>query len=419
MSNMMRQTYSPKENAIYNGNLGTENFAYAEYFEAQKLAELSASPQFSAAMKSLMGSVTPVEIAKKTDYKFTLSAAMRKQGLQLKAAKEFKKKMWAGSLTPVEIMQHQQIQQLKGSMDSQVEHIRTIPLIPKIIGEVPDFYFLTEAFTSVPVEKLDARVPEMDGIGGTMQQGPGQRTIPDKTDYDEHNFKIKRNDIALLWTSESQIRSDFDIKNIDIRNARLTMKRMRDLQVLIECSKLPDNAALKIRDPTQANGSGFPNSANNVVEDLATIISNFTEARSAPLTHLMWNSIDFVLYQSSFHTTGFVPAPDYAGWGVVATPKIPGVTSVVSPMVPRGFCYGISKPNAFLGEGPFVTEMDRDAGIYSDVGYMHDFVQVLIGNNARYGEKIIIEGVTPGTEIASLSQAQKLVAPKATLANPS
>lgn len=406
------QTYSPYANAIFNGDLSTADMTYAEYFGDRMLAEVGIETQLVAAKKTLP-SIHQDMMVEKPKFTFQLNASMRKQAKQIAAAKALKKAMWSGQATPQQIMQFQQI---SASIDNRAEFVRTIPMIPTIIGEVPDFYFLEQAYTPVNVEKLDAKIPEQDGVGVQLQLSPGQKAQTDRTDFDEHFFKVKRNSCDLLWTTESGMRADFDIKQIDIKNVQKSMRRARDLLALLEFSKLSTTSGLTIRDPTEANTAGFPNSKNNVVEDLADIIANFNTERSALLTDLVWNSVDFVLFSSSYYTTGFVPAPDYAGYGIVATPKIPGVRSIVSPMVPRGFVYGVDRSAIFKAEGPKATEMERDGSIYSDVGYFHDFVQFKIPNPKRFGLKITIDGVTPGTEVTTLAAARKLTTPKVTLA---
>lgn len=406
-------TYSPFAGAIFEGDMSKMDFTYAEYFGNRILAEVGVEQQLVAAKKTLQ-SVHPDMMVQQPKYSFQLSASMRKQARQIAASKALKKAIWSGTATPQQLMQWQQ---LKASIDSRVEKVRTIPLIPTIIGGVPDVYILDQGFTPINTEKLDSLVPEQDGIEVGLQLNPGQKTETDRTNFANHRFNVKRNSVDLLWTTESGMRADFDIKQIDVVNTQKSMRRGRDLLSLLELSKCSTAGSYTIRDPTAANTAGFPNAKYNVVEDLANIIAKFNTAQSAMLTDLFWNSVDFVLWSSSYYTTGFVPAPDYNGYGIVATPKIPGVRSIVSPMVPRGFVYAVDRSAVFRAEGPKATEMERDGSVYSDVGHYHDFVQFKIANPARFTAKITIDGVTPGTEITTLAQARKLTKAPVTLAS--
>jgi hypothetical protein len=419
--------YSPYTGGIYSNDLSNQDLSHADYYENYKLAEVTATQkQFTAARKGFAAPELVDAQVPGTEFAFQLSAAMRDSAKKVQMEKAIEKARWAGTLTPQQTMELAQFnasnssQLTAGNIDSRVEHVRTIPLIPKIIGEPPMIYFLEQMFATQNVEKLDARVAEQDGLGVSLQKGPRERTVIDRTDFDEHRFNLKRNSIALVWSTESQIRSDFDLKAIDFRNARIAMARARELQALIEFSKLTNVGGLTISDPEAANASGFPASANNPTKDLVEAIARFNTEQSTVLTHLAWNPIDFVAYASNFFTMQTaLTGPNFQGYGVVQTPKIPGVVSVVSPMMPRGFVYGVDQSFALKGEGPFVTEMDRDEGLYSDVGYMHDFVQFLIPNPNRAGIKLTIDGVTAGTEITSLEEANALLTPKADLQNPS
>jgi len=406
-------TYSPYAGAIFDGDVTKMDMTYSEFIGNRILAEVGVEQQMVASKKTLESVHQSMSVTK-PKFSFQLSASMRKQARQIAAAKELKKAVWSGQATPQQIMLYQQ---MSASVDSRVEKVRTIPLIPTLLGDLPEIYILEQGFTGINVEKLDAKVPEKDSIEVQLQLNPGQKAETDRTNFADHRFSLKRNSCDLLWTTESGMRSDFDLKQIDVANVQTAMRRGRDLLSLLELSKCSTAGSYTIRDPTAANTAGFPNSKYNVVEDMAKIIADFNTQQSAMLSDLFWNSVDFVLWSSSYYTTGFVPSPDYAGYGIVATPKIPGVRSIVSPMVPRGFVYAVDRSASFRAEGPKATEMERDGSVYSDVGYFHDFVQFKIANPARFTAKITIDGVTPGTEITTLAQARKLTKAPVTLAS--
>jgi len=416
-------SYSPYTGGIYDGDVSAEDMRYEDAFIGHKIAELTqeVSPQLVAAADQELGA-RPVNVKK---YGIMLSASLQETAKDMAVDRAAKKMLWAGA-TPEQKMQASQAllrrRQLTADIDTNVSHIRVIPRIPKILGVPPSIYFLENMFTSQPVEKLDARVAEQDGISTELQKLPTERVTPDKTRYTEHRFELKRNSIGLVWSSESQIRADAPIKEIDYRNAALAKTRARELLALLEFSKLEADAKLVINDVKEKDADvAIPRSKNNPVEDLATITANFNTERSANLTHLAWNPIDFVTFASNYYTmTTAFTGPAYQGYGVVAMPKMPQLTAVISPFVPRGYVYAVDKNQVFKGEGPVVMEQERDAQIYSDRAYLHDFVQFLIPNRKRFGLKILfgdkaIRDAGQG-EIDSLAKAQALAGPKAELA---
>ena len=215
------------------------------------------------------------------------------------------------------------------------------------------------------------------------------------------------------------MRSDINLLDRDFQNAMIAKARARELLALVECAKLTTDADLSIANPeADATGTSVPASENNPIENIAKIIVDFNVEKSSNLTHMIWNPIDFVnLLSNYFVMQTALTMSDYPGYGPVTMPKMPMVTGIVSPLCPRGWVYALDKGACVVGEGPYVTEVERDAGIFSDRGYVHDFVQFLIPNRDRYGLKIQLElpsGESRGTEY-TLESARKAAGPKATL----
>ena len=416
-------SYSPYSGGIYRGNISTEDMRYEDSFIDLKLAELNSTTSEYTVPNQISAKLEDKPISVKK-FGIQLSASLENTARGMAAEKMAKKMLWAGS-TPEQKMQAMQAVQrakmLNADVDDNISHVRVIPRIPKILGVPPSIYFLENMFTSQPVEKLDARVAEQDGISIELQKQPTERVTPDRTQFTEHRFRLLRNSIGLVWSSESQIRADAPIKEIDYRNAALAKSRAREMLALLEFSKLEEEDSLVINDVKgKEDGVAIPRSKNNPIEDFAVITTNFNVEKSANLSTFAWNPIDFVELASNYYalTTAFT-GPAYQGYGVVAMPKMPGLTAVISPFVPRGWVYGVDKNQVFKGEGPVVMEQERDAQIYSDRAYMHDFVQFLIPNKKRFGLKIKFgpdELRKDGSEVDSLAKAQAMAGPKVELA---
>ena len=265
------------------------------------------------------------------------------------------------------------------------------------------------------------RFSEQDSIGMSLQLGPGESAQSDRTDFDVHYFHLKRNSISMIWDYESTARSDVSLQSIDMRNANLTKERARDLLSFVELSKLSTDAKYVLSDPSaDATTASIPASANNPIAELGNILGDFNTEKSSNIDTFVWNHVDFINLMNNYYMmNSSLTGSTYPGYGMVATPKMPHVKSIISPLCPKGIMYGVDSQGAFLGEGPIVSETERDASKLSDVGYLHDFVQPFIPNPKRFGFKVNIGGYTAaqrGTEITTIAQAQKLISPKVQLA---
>ncbi|MCJ8306718.1 MAG: hypothetical protein HRU07_06675 [Nitrosopumilus sp.] len=423
-------TFSPVDGGLYSGDLSSEDFRYAESFYEDKLATLVASDK---SMMSTSNIKTPDDFLKASvdymAYKIHLEPQVEATVDQLIAAKKSKqilRQMAAGVMSnPAKYMQMLQAsQQLSAAVDDdRVAHIRTIPRLPKIIGAPPSIHFIIKGlFSPVPMEKLDGRQSIQGSLGMELQKNPGSKTSHDETEFQEETFHLKRNTAKLLWTGESQRRSDADLKGIDYRNAQIAKDRARDAMALWTLSKTETVADLTINDP-KASGTndGAPRAKFNPLEDIAEIIAEFNVNKSADITGMLWNSVDFTTLLSNYFLKGHNPQAAYMGYGMFTLPQLPNQLQVVSPLCPRGYVYGVDQQAAIVAEGPMVLEEEREADIFSNVAYPHDFVEPRLVKPKRFGIKIELGGVAAskkGKEITSLAMAQALAKPKSQRINP-
>lgn len=417
-------TFSPMDGGLYAGDLSQEDFRYADSsFYESKLATLSGSDK---SMMSQSNIKTPDDFLKASvhymDYKIHLEPQVESTLDQLIASKKSKqmlKQMSAGVINnPVKYMQLLQAsKQFSAAVDDdRVAHIRTIPRLPKIIGAPPSIHYITKGmFTSIPMDKLDGRQSIQGSLGMELQKNPGSKTSHDETEFSEETFHLKRNTAKLLWTGESQRRSDADLKGIDYRNAQIAKDRARDALALYALSFTEVDAELTIHDPKATTNTSAPNSDNNPLVDMAEIVADFNVEKSANIDAQLWNSVDFTTLLSNYFLKGHNPQAAYMGYGMFSLPQMPNQTFVVSPLCPRGFVYGVDRQASIVAEGPMVLEEEREADIFSNVAYLHDFVQLKVVKPKRFGLKIELDGIAvdkKGEEIASLEMAQALSKPK-------
>ena len=62
-----------------------------------------------------------------------------------------------------------------------------------------------------------------------------------------------------------------------------------------------------------------------------------------------------------------------------------------------------------------IKDQEYDAKKFADYNIVHDFVGYKVVNPVRFGEKLTLTGVTPGTEITTNKQIYALLAPPANL----
>lgn len=263
---------------------------YEDTFLDHKIAEMTATPTEQMVASDLKGQGLEHVPVKVNRYGLTLAAGLKDTAKIMAMERRAKKMLWAGA-SPAQQMQAmqmiQQVKQLSADVDDNISHVRVIPRIPKILGVPPSIYYMENMFSTQAVEKLDARVAEQDGVSIELQKGPTERVTPDRTQYTEHRFHLLRNSMGLVWSSESQIRADAPIREIDYRNANLAKTRARELLALLELSKLEHTAKLDIKDVKEKNDTdAIPRSKNNPIEDFAEIVTTYNVEKSSNLSHL-------------------------------------------------------------------------------------------------------------------------------------
>ena len=191
--------------------------------------------------------------------------------------------------------------------------------------------------------------------------------------------------------------------------------RVRDALALYALSFTVKSGSLTIKDPKESKNEGAPRATNNPLEDMAEIVADFNVNKSANIDAQLWNSVDFTVLLSNYFLKGHNPQAAYMGYGMFTLPQMPNQIMVVSPLAPRGYVYGVDRQASIVAEGAMVLEEEREADVFSNVAYLHDFVQLKVVKPKRFGLKVELGGYANGTrgkEITSLGMAQALAKPK-------
>lgn len=418
-------TYWPYNGSLYKGDMGKPhiNVKHAEQYNSAKIGDMRAvptAPQLAASTFSPKHAEAQLLTVSGSTFTTRLSGPMHEAAAYIHAETQYEKSNWGVDPATAAQMQARHASALNADIDENISHVRTIPRIQQIIGMPPNMYYAEQAFTPIPVPELDARVSEQDANSMELQKDPTERAAADHVRFIEHRFHLRRNSMAIVWSSEAQMRADINLVNRDLETAVIAKARARELLALVACEGLSTDSNMTI-SALAATGTGtIPRAENNPTEEIANIRARFLTERSAMLTHMIWNPVDFAsLLSNYFAMQTALTTADNPGYGLTTVPKNPGLTAVISPMCPRGYVYGLDKRSAMVGEGPYVTEVERDAGIYADRAYVHDFVQFLIHNPARFGVKIQLTlpgGTSRGTEW-TLERARNSAAAPATLAS--
>ena len=354
---------------------------------------------FSAAIDGLKSAAGLVRY---NDYEINYQAASRQQLIQMAERKQLLESIQENGYTAKGMIAAAKLEQLDAAIggigNEEVSPIRVIPLIRKILGVRPNIFFAEQAFFTVNVEKLDARVPEQDTRTGQVQMSPLEPVDFDKLKFSEDRFNLKKNVHATLLPSETSKRADFNVMQLNSVDAQVSFARMRNGQSFLEMSNLdgtphptPGTSTFVINDP-EATGSGaIPHGAFNVKKELLEQFQAHLDSNESLITTTIWNPVDYARYESNYDVHGIDRGVNVVTSGIVQLAGIPDVTAILDRECPTGLIYAIDSQAALKGEGPFETEFWREYTRDADAFVMRDYVQFLIPNPKRYGRKITID----------------------------
>jgi len=331
-----------------------------------------------------------------------LIATIQEEGLSPKgymaAAKLEQLKQQSGAATPI-----------AGIGQDAVDPLRVIEIITKVRGLRPNIFVTEQGFTTYNVNKLDARTPEQDTRNGQIQMKPLEKVDFDKLTYSEGKFSLKKNTFPTLIASETMMRSDFSVQQLNMTDAMIGHARMRNGQALQALSTLSGavggSPTFQINDPEATGSSAIPHGQFNVKKELLAILQSHMNTNESIVDKLFINPIDYARWESNYDVGGMVNAnSDVSVSGVIPMRGIPSVTAYLDRAVPRGLIYAVDSQSALKGVGPFESEFWKEYTRDAHAFLTRDYVQFIIPNPGRYGIKIQIDGTggdafVPGTEI--------------------
>ena len=397
--------YSPRTASIYfgRGDISERDFDKPmDFIGVKKLATMKATP---VKFQGKVDAVSAGQMVKVNDFEISYNAAAKENLKQMAARNELVETIQRSGYTAAGLVAAQELAQLDAAIggigNEEVSPIRVIPLIRKILGVRPNIFFVEQGFSTVNVEKLDARIPEQDTRTGQVQMSPLEKVDFEKLKFAEDRFNLKKNTHATLLPSETSKRADFNVMQLNSADAMISFARMRNGQGLQALStgdgtlvdKDAPNATFSINDPDAGVVvTSIPHADFNIKRELLEQFQNFLDANEALVDVTYWNPIDYARYESNYFSRGKLDVGGNATVsGIVPLVGIPDVIAILDRAVPRGVFYEASSQATLKGEGPFETEFWREYTRDADAFVMRDYVEFLVPNPKRYVRKVQID----------------------------
>lgn len=425
-----KMIYSPRTGGVY---LGTQSLAEVDFdnpFEligSKKIVTLSQSK-----INPLTGKVAAGNeegFFTHTEFKKSFTAVSNVHMKQKAVMKALIATIQEEGMTPKGYMAAAKLEQLKqqsaaaapiaGIGQDAVDPLRVIEIITKVRGLRPNIFVTEQGFTTYNVNKLDARTPEQDTRNGQIQMKPLEKVDFDKLSYSEGRFSLKKNTFPTLIASETMMRSDFSIQQLNMTDAMIGHARMRNGQALQSLATISgavgNNPTFQINDPEATGSSAIPHGQFNVKKEMLAILQSHLENNESIIDKLFINPIDYARWESNYDVGGMANAnSEVSVSGVITMRGIPSVTAYLDRAVPRGLIYAVDSQSALKGVGPFESEFWKEYTRDAHAFLTRDYVQFIIPNPGRYGIKIQIDGTgsdvfVTGTEIDTRAKLESYV----------
>ncbi len=399
--------YSPRTASIYfgRGDIAERDFDKPlDFIGIKKLATMVGTP------KKFVGKIESInagQMIEHTEFSINYTSNVKDGLKQMAARNDLISTVQEHGFTAKGLVAAQQLQQLEaasgigGIGQEEVSPIRVIPLIRKILGMRPNIFFVEQGFSTVNVEKLDARIPEQDTRTGQVKMNPLEKVDFDKLRFAEDRFNLKKNTHATLLPSETSKRADFNVMQLNSADAMISFSRMRNGMALQALStgdgtladKDAPSATFSINDPDAGVVvTSIPHADFNIKRELLEQFQDFLDDNEAIVDVTYWNPIDYARYESNYFSRGKLDVGGNATVsGIVPLVGVPDVIAILDRRVPRGVYYEASSQATLKGEGPFETEFWREYTRDADAFVMRDYVEFLVPNSKRYVRKVQID----------------------------
>lgn len=302
---------------------------------------------------------------------------------------------------------------------NNTNQLTIVQFVNQIVGNLEQPSFITTAFKNIPLDKLRGKIPEMGWPPVNLQVDRLNESVIDYAQFGQTEFRIKRNDVHIYISREDRMEATIDPFAVSIQQGNIQIQRARELLALKELSNLSINGTYgTIPDMTATtSNTAAPRATNDAPYAFVNAMVGHFNTYFNYLKYFIWNPLDYRIYLSNWFTHAYTQVQVPEGFGVVPFFGLEkyGAVAIISPYVPRGFVYSVAQEGAYELDGPKIVDSEYDAKKFADYNIVHDFVGYKIVNPVRFGEKLSLAGVTPGTEITTNKQIYALLAPPANL----
>ena len=420
-------TLLPKTGAIYEGGIanGSSISGLGEYLASVSEYE-RVNPQLDASIdngKDLSSQqILQMDAAlhKKKGYQIT------EVSQELRAAKEYEVKsneLEKKSKGRNNYQANMQLAQLESEYKAVVggtttNQLTIVQFVNEIVGHLEQPSYIATAFKHIGLDTLRGKIPEMGWPPVNVQVQRISEPKIDYADFGQAEFRIFRNDVHVYTNREDRMEATIDPHTLTTQQGQIQMMRARELLALKALSTLETNGTFgTIPDMSATGTEGVPRATNDAPSDFVNVVVGHFNLFFNYIKYMIWNPLDYRLYLSNWFSFAYAGIEAPEGFGVVPMRGLEkyGVIAIISPYVPRGFVYSLTNEGAYELDGPYIVDSEYDAKKFADYNIIHDFIGYLIMNPARFGEKLILAGVTPGTEITTNEQIEILLEPPANL----
>ncbi|KKN76256.1 hypothetical protein LCGC14_0372820 [marine sediment metagenome] len=415
---MSGQTYTflPKIGAVYTGNIedeeiGFQNEYLASFDPVEKQVEFKAGNKIDAEyLQAALDGVNKTYY-KLTDIKPELSA-QRKIELKVKNLKRKNRCRYDGSLNREMSQLYQEYQAVVNG--DNTNQLTIVQFVNEIVGKLEQPSFITTAFRHIGLDKLRGKIPEMGWPAVNIQVQRLSEPEINYTEYGQNEFRIFRNDVHTYSSREDRLEATIDPFTTSIAQGQIQMQRARELLALKESSNLIKDAVFgDLPDFTATGTEGVPHATNDAPKEFVNVYLGHFNKFFNYIKYWIFNPLDYRDYLSNWFSFAYAQQNAPKGFGVVPFKGMEeyGGVAIISPYVPRKFVYALTNEGAYELDGPYVVDSEYDAKKFADYNIIHDFIGYLIMNPKRFGEKLLIAGGTPGTEITTNKQVYDLLKP--------
>ena len=408
-------TVMPKTGAIYEGNMMDSN-GLGEYLASvtqytQKPAVVSLSNELKEKGQEFTAALQPKIGYRVNGVNKELSAALRiKEKMNV-----IQKTMRGGQYDASKSYEMDQLQQQYNAVvnGDNTNQLTIVQFVNEIIGKLEQPSYVTAAFKHIGLDKLRGKIPEEGWPPVRVQVKRLSEPVPTQAEFGQTEFRIFRNDIHIYVSKEDRMEAVIDPLAAATAQGQIQMLRVRELLALKACSTLEKQTYGNIPSFTANGTSQQPHSGNDAPKAFVDIFTQHHNKWFNYLKYFIFSPQDYRDYLSNWFSFAYSEMSVPQGFGVVPMKGLEnyGCTAIISPYQPAGFVYALTGEGAYELDGPYVMDSEYDAEKFADYNILHDFVDYHIAHPARFGEKLTITGVPPGTEFTTNAQVEAFVRP--------